>query len=84
MAQTPPTVSPELLTPLQLSQLIGISPAVLSNWRRTGMGPAYIKLGKSAKAKVRYPIEQVQAWKKSFTLHMPSVAQNVEAALAQL
>lgn len=78
---TPPIVEPELLTPDQLSLRIGVSVEQLSNWRGVGLGPAYVKLGTTDKARVRYPIKLVRAWEESLPVHTPSLAQDVEAAL---
>lgn len=69
-----------MLTPVQLSQRINISLCVLSNWRSAGIGPAYVKLGSSIKARVRYPVKHVIAWEESLHLHEPTATMNAEAA----
>jgi hypothetical protein len=79
-SNTVPHAQPEMLTPVQLAQRVGISLWVLSDWRNKGIGPAYIKLGISAKARVRYPIKDVIAWEESLPRHEPTAALNAEAA----
>lgn len=69
-----------MLTPAQLSQRINISLCVLSNWRSAGIGPAYVKLGSSVKARVRYPIKHVIAWEESLYVHAPTATMNAETA----
>ncbi len=48
----------ELLKPEVLAQNLGKSPAVLANWRYRGLGPKYIKLGRS----IRYSVSDVEEW----------------------
>ena len=80
ISTTLPHESLTMLTPAQLSECIGISVDMLSNWRQAGIGPSYVKFGTSAKARVRYPIEDVLAWKNSLPRSVQSVGQNAEAA----
>ena len=47
-----------LLTPAMLSARIGQTERTLSEWRITGTGPAYIRVGRG----VRYRPEAVDAW----------------------
>lgn len=47
-----------LLTPPMLAQRIGQTERTLSEWRITGKGPDYIRIGRS----VRYRPEAVDAW----------------------
>lgn len=48
----------ELLKPADLGAQIETSPAVLANWRYLGIGPKFIKLGRS----VRYRVSDVETW----------------------
>jgi predicted site-specific integrase-resolvase len=38
----------------QASELIGVSPNTLENWRKEGIGPEYIKMG-GKRGRVMYP-----------------------------
>jgi len=71
--QTPRTTSddptPEyqlatkLLTPHQVSELIGVSEKTLANWRWKGSGPSFVKLsGRSGKGAVRYRLHVLSQW----------------------
>ncbi len=51
-------MSSELMKPTDLSAQIETSPAVLANWRYLGIGPKFIKLGRS----VRYRVSDVETW----------------------
>lgn len=51
-------VTSELMAPAELAQRLAKSTAVLANWRYLGIGPRFIKLGKS----VRYRVADVEAW----------------------
>jgi hypothetical protein len=48
----------ELLTPIDVENILHIPERTLSQWRYLGTGPAYFKLGKH----VRYRLEDVTAW----------------------
>lgn len=48
----------ELMKPAELGTRIEKSQAVLANWRYLGIGPKFIKMGKS----VRYRVSDVEAW----------------------
>ncbi len=52
----------ELLTPAQVSAWTKLSLKALSNARSRGAGPAYVKLGHSASAPVRYRRRDIDAW----------------------
>jgi hypothetical protein len=45
-------------TESQLAEKWGLSKKCLQDWRRKGIGPAYLKLGKA----VRYPHENVEKY----------------------
>jgi excisionase family DNA binding protein len=52
-------VKPERwLTPREVAEMLGISRRSVNNWRRRGIGPAYTKLGASA----RYRLEDIEKW----------------------
>lgn len=61
--------SPQLLTPRQVSELLGLSLKWLANAREgrgTLPGPPYIKLGNGRTAPVRYKLTSVIAWLAQF------------------
>src|SRR6266478_2784794 len=47
-----------LLSPEELAQNLGLSPATLADWRTQGRGPAYLKTGR----RVWYPKMHVEKW----------------------
>lgn len=49
-----------LLTPQQLSKLLGLTPRALARWRKEGIGPAFIRFDDAHG--VRYRAESVEAW----------------------
>lgn len=55
---SPNPTSSDLLTPSQLAERLNVNERTLSEWRIRGYGPAYIRLGKSA----RYRTESVETW----------------------
>ncbi|WP_299166982.1 AlpA family transcriptional regulator [uncultured Arthrobacter sp.] len=48
----------DLLTPEDLAQRLGMSVAALSQWRYRGVGPKFIKAGKT----IRYRVSDVESW----------------------
>lgn len=61
-----------LLNDSKAAERLGVSPATLRSWRCRGIGPAFIKMGRGAKAPVRYSeadLEQFIAQSR----HVPSV-----------
>ena len=54
----------DLLSPMELGRKLGKSPAALAQWRYLGVGPKFIKLGRS----VRYRINDVEDWLDSQTM----------------
>jgi predicted DNA-binding transcriptional regulator AlpA len=53
------------LSPRQLAEELGVSPQTLANWRWSGIGPRYTKLGDGRTARVRYRRADVDAWLKA-------------------
>jgi len=49
-----------LLTPRELSKLVGLKPRSLEEWRRLGKGPAFVRL--SGQRHVRYLAPKVKKW----------------------
>lgn len=47
-----------LMTVEELSERYGIPTSTLANWRATGKGPAFLKVGKH----IRYRKEDIEAW----------------------
>jgi hypothetical protein len=63
----------EFLTELELSEMVSIPRSTL-RWRRfVGLGPAYIKIGRS----VRYPVPAVREFIES-NIHTPTTLAAVE------
>ncbi|GGY27578.1 helix-turn-helix transcriptional regulator [Streptomyces collinus] len=50
------------LTPRDLAEELGVSTQTLANWRWTGVGPRYTKLGDGRTSPVRYRRADVDAW----------------------
>jgi hypothetical protein len=63
----------ELLTPEEASAVLHKSPRVLRYWRTAGIGPAYVKLGKT----VLYDRNDLIAYVRSNTVQ-PSVRAAIE------
>lgn len=51
-----------LLSPKELADILGVTPATLERWRVSGDGPKFVKLGNRAHSPVRYRVEDVQAF----------------------
>lgn len=53
----------QFLTPQQVADRYGkaITPRTLANWRSTGQGPDYVKIG----GKVMYPLDALLVWENS-------------------
>jgi predicted DNA-binding transcriptional regulator AlpA len=63
----------EFLTELELSEMVSIPRSTL-RWRRfVGLGPAYVKIGRS----VRYPVRAVREFIES-NIHTPTTLAAVE------
>ena len=52
----------ELLDNEQTAALLGIKPNTLEIWRSKGKGPAFLKLGESPQAPVRYLRSELAQW----------------------
>lgn len=51
----------KLLKPEEMAELLGVHPGTLANWRCRGVGPQYLKLGKSRTSPIRYlPVQDVE------------------------
>src|ERR1039458_1072067 len=50
-----------LISPEELAQNLGLSPATLADWRCQRRGPAYLKVGR----RIWYPKDRVDAWLKT-------------------
>lgn len=46
------------LTTNELAKRLRLSPGTLNNWRVTGQGPRFLKVGR----KVLYPVAEIEAW----------------------
>lgn len=63
-----PAVS-RLLTRSQAAELLAVSMGTLSRWAAERQGPPFVKLGTSAKASVRYPADELEAFIAARTRH---------------
>jgi hypothetical protein len=61
-----------LLTDEEAAPLLNVSPATLRSWRCRGVGPTYVKLGRGAKAPVRYSEADIEDF-VSQCRHVPPV-----------
>lgn len=52
-----------VLTPIELAKRWGMSPVTLANWRVSGEGPKFIKIGK----KVLYSFSDIEAYEQQQT-----------------
>ncbi|MDF1477756.1 DNA-binding protein [Leifsonia sp. H3M29-4] len=50
-----------LISPRQLTALLGVNMDTLKRWRQEGIGPAFIRPGEE-KGRVAYAIADVEAW----------------------
>ncbi|MCH4858786.1 helix-turn-helix transcriptional regulator [Bifidobacterium pseudocatenulatum] len=46
-------MSDDLLTPAELAAMLGMSVRTLANWRSTGKGPPYLKIGVEPPSPIR-------------------------------
>jgi hypothetical protein len=53
------------LTPQQLASRWGLRPATLADWRVKGQGPRFLKPGRTLKARVRYRLDDIEAWEQA-------------------
>jgi excisionase family DNA binding protein len=53
---------PPLLTPREAADYLKVSEKTLEDWRRTGKGPAFYRLGP---CRVRYSLASVDQWLQS-------------------
>ena len=51
-----------LLTPAKVAELLAVSEVTLARWRRTGKGPAFLKLQRGRSGLVRYRLSDVEAF----------------------
>ncbi|MCY4753579.1 hypothetical protein [Pelomonas aquatica] len=69
------TLSDELaLTPPQTGAVLQTTTDQLANWRVTGEGPPFVKMGSGPKAQVRYPLGGVRKWRDERTFTNTSMA----------
>jgi predicted DNA-binding transcriptional regulator AlpA len=53
---------PEVLTPKQVADLLGVSTDSLARWRVLGTGPKFIKLGRSQANLIRYRRSEIDRY----------------------
>ncbi len=51
-----------LISPTEAATLLGISRRTLDGWRHRGGGPRYHKLSPGRAGRVRYALEDIDAW----------------------
>jgi predicted DNA-binding transcriptional regulator AlpA len=52
----------EFITAKEAAYLLGVTPKTLDAWRRRGEGPPAYRTGATKYARVRYRVEEVNAW----------------------
>ena len=52
--------NPQLLSERDAARILAVSARTLENWRRTGSGPAFVKL--AGGRNVRYPVDGLHEW----------------------
>lgn len=57
------------LTAAQVAERIGFSIATLAAWRFKGVGPRFVKFGDKPQSRVRYPVDEVEAWEEAHPVH---------------
>src|SRR5438105_619220 len=67
-----------LLSPEELAQNLGLSPATLADWRSQGRGPAYLKAGR----RIWYPKVHVERWIQSQIHETTNVTEKSQRDLA--
>jgi hypothetical protein len=65
---------PPILTTHQAAIFLNLKPATLEQWRWTGRGPRFIKIGRSC----RYRISDLEAFLESRVFNSTTEAQNGE------
>jgi len=51
-----------LMTPAELANMLRVTERTLDNWRDSGTGPPYIRLGNQRHHRVLYNLSSVLAW----------------------
>lgn len=59
---------PRLLTPADAADVLGVALKTLADWRLTGRGPAYVRLGDGLRAPIRYPADVLDDWITAHTV----------------
>lgn len=54
----------DLMHPRDVAKRYNMTPESLSNWRREGKGPKFIRLGAGRYARVMYRVSDVVAWEQ--------------------
>lgn len=65
--RTGASLTPEYLTPHQVSELTGFTPRALEAMRSRRQGPPYSKVGSGKRSPIRYRADRVRAWMESFS-----------------
>lgn len=70
MSGRPETLKDRLLSPPEVAELLGVCRETLSNWRRQGKGPPFIRFGADPlRARVRYLPGAVRQWLDEQTIN---------------
>lgn len=54
----------DLLHPDEVAERYGITPETLSNWRREGKGPVFIRLGNGKRPRAMYRMQDIIDWEE--------------------
>ena len=71
----PPSQPPSLLDNDQAAQFLGLGRRTLENWRVSGDGPPFLRVGRS----VRYSPADLEAWLKERRFRSTAEADQVDA-----
>jgi hypothetical protein len=71
-----------LLTPAEAGEVLGVATHTLANWRWTGKGPRYIRIGRQT---IRYPQEALQEFASSeLTMREPEAELTDSAIIKEI
>lgn len=54
----------DLMHPRDVAKRYNMTPESLSNWRREGKGPKFVRLGNGKSPRVMYRVKDVVAWEE--------------------
>lgn len=55
------TIKPLAMNAADAADMLGVSAATMCNWRRSGIGPRYIRSGRT-RSRILYRVTDLEAW----------------------